>query len=89
MAPTDDPGYARLLLLVGGIAADVKNVLLRQDGQDARITRLEDRIVKEQDAITSRLRSLEAFKWRMIGMAVVIPALSGVALLLIKEAVYG
>lgn len=89
MPPDNDPGYARLLLLVGGIAADVKNILTRQDGQDARITRLEDRIVKEQEAITARLRALEAFKWKLIGMAVVVPALSGLALLLIKEAVYG
>lgn len=89
MPPETDPGYVRLLLLVGGIASDVKNVLLRQDGQDDRITRLEDRIVKEQDVIIVRLRALEAFRWKMYGMAVVIPTLIAVGLILLKETLYG
>lgn len=89
MPPETDPGYVRLLLLVGGIASDVKNVLLRQDGQDDRITRLEDRIIKEQEAITTRLRALEAFRWRLYGMAVVIPTLIAVGMILLKEALYG
>ncbi len=61
-APRDDPGYARLLLLVGGIAADVKNILTRQDRQDHSIDRLEERILR-----------LEAFRWKTAGVAVAVP----------------
>lgn len=61
-APRDDPGYARLLLLVGGIAADVKNILTRQDRQDHSIDKIEDRIIR-----------LEAFRWKTAGVAVSVP----------------
>lgn len=64
MTENSDPGYARLLLLVGGIAADVKSILTRQDRQDNTIDRVEIRIEK-----------LEAFRWRLAGIAVVVPTL--------------
>lgn len=78
MAPNEDPGYARLLLLVGGIDANVKNILIRQDRQDDKIESVEKRIV-----------SLEAFKWKAIGALSVISAGITAVLLMVKELVYG
>lgn len=78
MAPIEDPGYTRLLLLVGGIAADVKSILTRQDRQDAVI-----------DGIEKRIERLEAFKWKAIGGLVVISALMTTVLLMAKELAYG
>lgn len=64
MTQNSDPGYARLLLLVGGIAADVKSILTRQDRQDNTIDRVEVRIEK-----------LEAFRWKLVGVAIAAPTL--------------
>lgn len=78
MAPESDPGYTRLLLLVGGIAADVKNILTRQDRQDATI-----------QGIETRIERLEAFKWKAIGGLMVVTALTTTGLLMAKELMYG
>lgn len=78
MAPESDPGYTRLLLLVGGIAADVKNILTRQDRQDATISGIENRI-----------ETLEAFKWKAIGGLMVVTGLMTLGLLMAKELMYG
>lgn len=68
MPPDNDPGYARLLLLVGGIASDVKNILVRQDNHDARITRHENRQHVEMALLSARIRVLEQFRWRLVGI---------------------
>lgn len=78
MAPNEDPGYARLLLLVGGIAADVKNILVRQDRQDDKLSTMEKRIV-----------ALEAFRWKAVGAGLACSAMLTFVLLAMKEFAYG
>lgn len=78
MAPTDDPGYARLLLLVGGIASDVKNILTRQDRQDDKISLIEKRI-----------NALEAFRWKAVGAGLAFSGMITIFVLVMKELTHG
>jgi len=48
--------------LLGEISSDVKHVLVRQDKQDARLDRQDGRINK-----------VEAFQWKLVGVATAIP----------------
>ncbi len=73
MAPREDPGYNRLLLLVGEIAGDVKNILTHQTRQDDRIDRNEARQSEVNDEVRKRIIALEKFKGKMLGIALVIP----------------
>ncbi len=73
MAPREDPGYTKLLLLVGEIAGDVKNVLTHQTRQDDRIDRNEARQSEVNDEVRKRIVALEKFKGKLLGIAVVIP----------------
>lgn len=54
-----EPELSRLL---GEISSDVKHILTRQDKQDKRIDRIQD-----------RLTSVEAFQWKLIGIATTVP----------------
>ena len=48
--------------LLGEISSDVKHILVRQDKQDSRLDR--------QD---KRLNAVEAFQWKLVGIATAIP----------------
>ena len=48
--------------LLGEISSDVKHILVRQDKQDARLDRQDNRINK-----------VEAFQWKLVGVATAIP----------------
>ena len=48
--------------LLGEISSDVKHILVRQDKQDSRLDR--------QD---KRLTAVEAFQWKLVGIATAIP----------------
>ena len=85
MPPNEDPGYSRLLLLVGGIAHDVKNILVRQDRQDLRIDRHETRIDKAISDHDYRMRKLEAFRWKVAGLTVAVPTFLTALGIIIKE----
>lgn len=54
-----EPELSRLL---GEISSDVKHILTRQDKQDKRIDRIQD-----------RLTAVEAFQWKLIGIATTVP----------------
>lgn len=71
--PHNESSYDRLLVMVGGIAADVKNILIRQDRQDTRIDRHEQRIDKMIDTVDQRVSKLEAFRWKVAGIAIAVP----------------
>jgi len=73
MAPREDPGYTKLLLLVGEIAGDVKNILTHQSRQDDRIDRNEARQGETNEDMRKRIIALEKFKGKMLGIALVIP----------------
>jgi hypothetical protein len=69
MADTDN---GQLMRLIGEISSDTKHILLKQDKQDARI-----------DRIDARVRTVEKFQWKLMGIATAIPVLlSGVGLYL-------
>jgi hypothetical protein len=48
--------------LLGEISSDVKHILVRQDKQDSRLDRQDNRINK-----------VEAFQWKLVGVATAIP----------------
>lgn len=60
MANSDD---GQLMRLIGEISADTKHILLRQDKQDLRI-----------DKIQNELSTVEAFQWKLTGIALTVPA---------------
>lgn len=68
-------GDDNIMLLLGGIATDVKHILTRQDRQDLRIDRHESRMDKALDAFDVRVRRLEAFRWKVAGIAVGVPVI--------------
>lgn len=50
--------------ILGEISSDVKHILVRQDKQDSRLDR--------QDG---RLNKVEAFQWKLVGVATAVPTL--------------
>ena len=50
--------------LLGEISSDVKHVLVRQDKQDSRLDRHD-----------KRLNAVEAFQWKLVGIATAVPTL--------------
>ncbi len=50
--------------LLGEISSDVKHILFRQDQQDGRLDRQE-----------KRLSAVEAFQWKLVGIATAVPTL--------------
>lgn len=50
--------------ILGEISSDVKHILVRQDKQDERLVRMND-----------RLSAVEAFQWKLVGIATVVPTL--------------
>jgi DNA repair ATPase RecN len=48
--------------LLGEISSDVKHILLRTDKQDERLNRQE-----------KRLNAVEAFQWKLVGIATAVP----------------
>lgn len=54
-----DPELYRVL---GEISSDVKHILVRQDKQDLRI-----------DKIQNKLSAVEAFQWKLTGIALTVP----------------
>lgn len=59
--------------LLGEISSDVKHILLRQDKQDGRLDRQEKRI-----------GAVEAFQWKLVGIASVVPTVIGTIALALK-----
>ena len=59
MADTEN---GALMRLIGEISSDTKHILLRQDKQDARLERMD-----------SRVRTVERFQWKLMGIATTIP----------------
>jgi len=56
-----DPELYRVL---GEISSDVKHILVRQDKQDLRI-----------DKIQTKLTTVEAFQWKLTGIALAVPTI--------------
>jgi len=88
-APMEDPGYARLLLMVGEIAGDVKNLLTRATEQTARITRMEDRQNTVNIATEERLQKLEKTRGKLLGIAWAVPVVLTIAGIIIGRMTYG
>ena len=74
-APNEDPGYAKLLLLVGEISGDVKNLLTRSAEHTERLNRHEDRQNKMNDDTERRLQLLERTRGKLLGIAWAVPVL--------------
>ena len=53
--------------VLGEISSDVKHILVRQDKQDARIDRVDLRLV-----------TVERFQWRLAGIATAVPTILAV-----------
>ena len=53
-----------LYRVLGEISSDVKHILLRQDKQDVRI-----------DKIHTKLTAVEAFQWKLTGIALTVPTI--------------
>lgn len=51
-----------LYRVLGEISSDVKHILVRQDKQDLRI-----------DKIQTKLTAVEAFQWKLTGIALTVP----------------
>jgi len=68
-APREDPGYAKLLLMVGEIAGDVKNLLTRATEQTQRVNRMEDRQQTINGHYEERLQKLEKMRGKLLGIA--------------------
>ncbi len=50
--------------VLGEISSDVKHILVRQDKQDMRI-----------EKIQTKLTSVEAFQWKLTGIALTVPTI--------------
>ena len=57
-----DSDNGQLMRLIGEISSDTKHILLRQDKQDARLDRMDN-----------RMRGVEKFQWKLMGIATVVP----------------
>jgi len=55
--------------VLGEISSDVKHILVRQDKQDARLERMDSRIVR-----------VEKFQWKLTGAMAAVTAAMGAAL---------
>lgn len=77
--PREDPGYSRLLLMVGEIMGDVKNLLTRSTEQSKRISRMEDRQNGVNTRIYERLELLEKTRGKLLGIAWAIPVVLTIA----------
>lgn len=53
-----------LYRVLGEISSDVKHILVRQDKQDLRI-----------DKIQTKLTTVEAFQWKLTGIALTVPTI--------------
>ena len=53
-----------LYRVLGEISSDVKHILVRQDKQDLRI-----------DKIQTKLTAVEAFQWKLTGIALTVPTI--------------
>ena len=87
-APREDPGYARLLLMVGEIAGDVKNLLTRATEQNDRVNRMEDRQNGVNGHYEDRLQRLEKMRGKLLGLAWATPVVISVAGIVIGRMLY-
>lgn len=88
-APREDPGYAKLLLLVGEISGDVKNLLTRSAEHTERLNRSEDRQGHVNEETERRLQLLEKTRGKLLGIAWAIPVALAVIGLAVERWYHG